>query len=324
MRRKVVATLAVSVLLTVGVAEVAVRVAEPILPDPIEWNSAEAQVRIDQLDRYGDTIDTLFVGTSMVMQGVDPTVINQVTHRHAYNAGQPAQVPTAVEIWVDELLERTSPDVVVWGMSSLAFNQNRTGSDATEALRDALALKDGFLGDLDRWMAQRSALVRQRENLRQPRDVLEAMAGQGASGDLARVIKETSELGQRTRHTPAVNPTERARVADVLLVDWAWSEEQADAVVRVADRLAEEGIALVFVLMPVPDRYIELHPHGVADFTEAMDKIEALGERLDVPVIDGVTGLTDNDLFVDYTHLSESGAIEFSGVVAEELVDLGY
>jgi len=75
--------------------------------------------------------------------------------------------------------------------------------------------------------------------------------------------------------------------------------------------LRKEGIEVVLVDMPVPDRLIPLHPRGHRDYRAARRHLRAAARELDVSLVD-MARVMDDSRFVDYTHLSAQGASEFT------------
>ena len=91
-----------------------------------------------------------------------------------------------------------------------------------------------------------------------------------------------------------------------------------DAIERTVAALRAQGIEVVLAEMPVPNRYVALHPAGAEDVTRAHEAVGAIADLLGLPVIDLRYGFTDDD-FVDYTHLAAGPAADLTERLATEL-----
>jgi len=306
----------IGLLIAVVLAEGSARAAEASGPPALRWYDASTQLKVEQMDGLPGDVDVVFAGTSMVWQGFDPATFATVDGRSSYNAGLAGGVPVVMEPWLlDQVIPRTRPDLVVWGLSSLDFSATY-GADNLERYRDALETRNGSLAALERGTASVSALVGYRTVLRDPgalfgteRDRIEADFDEAASimGDNGVRRDFRLDVGELRGSTVA------ARVAD-----FALDPSDLAAVARTVDALRSRGIDIVFAEMPVPDRFVALHPNRLEDLDRVHEAAVALGDALRVEVIDLRSGYTDAD-FVDFTHLDEAGSTQLTTTLAARL-----
>ncbi len=307
LRRAAAAALAVALVVAIG-AEVSVRIWEDDLPESIQWYDAAAQRKIEQMDELG-SVDVVFAGTSMAWQALDPTTFTKIdpAGRTAYNAGLAGGVPGVMEPWISaEVAPRLEPELVVWGLSTLDLAPAYGDTNIT-SYESAPAVSDGFMAQLDRRARSLSALVRHRRTLRDPD------AWQEGGGDEPLFSAVDGILGPAgERREFDVSPDgRRAQLAATRLLDWAPSEDDLRAIRRTVEELTGRGIRVVLAPLPVPPRFVGLHPNGTADLTTFSETIDDLAADLDIDVVDVAVGYEDDD-FVDYTHLDREGSVRYT------------
>ena len=306
-RRHAALALVVALVVAIG-AEGAARVWEDDLPEAVRWYDAASQRKIEQMERI-ESADVVFAGTSMAWQGLDPATFMAIdtAGRSAYNAGLAGGIPGVMEPWlVDEVVPRLEPQMVIWGLSTLDLAP-AYGDENIAAYRDAPAVADGLMAELDRRAGSVSALVRGRESLRNP----EAWWGDGADDPLfAAADSLLGPLGER-REFDVVPDRQRAQLAATRLTDWQPSHDDLATIRRTVRELTDQGVAVILTPMPTPPRFVALHPEGDRDFVAFHDALQDLAADLEVPLLDVAVGYDDDD-FVDYTHLDEAGAQRFT------------
>jgi len=303
-RRRVVLLFLLGLLTALVVAEASARFAEAAGPPILRWYDAATQLKVEQMDDL-DRVDVIFAGTSVAWQGLVPEVFTGTDPegRTAYNAGLAGGVPVVMEPWLlEEVIPRLHPDLVIWGLSSMDFSTSY-GDDNLDRYRDALDSRAGPLAAIEQTTARLSSLVRYRTILRHPgalfgpeRDAIET--------DFADAAAILGADGQRLRFQPDTGP-DRARQIEARLVDYRIDESDIQAIHRTVNALRDQGVEVLLVEMPVPDRYVSLHPEGVADTSRAHETITAISDVFDLPTIDLRYGFTDDD-FVDFTHLDQT------------------
>jgi len=303
-RRRVVLLFLLGLLTALVVAEASARFAEAAGPPILRWYDATTQLKVEQMDDL-DRVDVVFAGTSVVWQGLVPEVFTGTdpAGRTAYNAGLAGGVPVVMEPWLlEEVIPRLQPDLVIWGLSSMDFSTSY-GDDNLDRYRDALDSRTGPLAAIEQTTARLSALVRYRTILRHPgalfgpeRDAIET--------DFADAAAILGIDGQRLSFRADTGP-DRARQIEARLSDYRIDESDIQAIHRTVNALRDQGVEVLLIEMPVPDRYVSLHPEGVADTSRAHETIIAISDGFDIPTIDLRFGFTDDD-FVDFTHLDQT------------------
>jgi hypothetical protein len=301
----------------IALAEGSARVAEALGPPALRWYDASAQLKVEQMDELGD-VGVVFAGTSMAWQGLDPEVFAAEDGRDAYNAALAGGVPVVMEPWLlDQVVPRLHPGLVVWGLSSLDFSASY-GADNLERYRDALETRQGPLAAVERTTAAVSGLVRYRTVLREP----SALAGterEHIETDFAEAASILGERGLRQDYTADTSD----RLAEIMAAevrDFRLDDTDAAAVIRTVAELRRRGIDVVLVELPIPDRFVDLHPDGGDDIRRVHELVMALGERLQLPTLDLRPGFTDDE-FVDFTHLDKAASAALTTVLAGRLVD---
>jgi len=305
-RRRVVLLFLLGLLAAFVVAEVSARFAEATGPPVLRWYDAATQLKVAQLDDLGDA-DVVFAGTSVAWQGLVPDVFTGAdpAGRTAYNAGLAGGVPVVMGPWLlEEVIPRLQPDLVIWGVTSTDFSASY-GDDNLDRYRDALDSRTGALAAVEQTIARFSSLVRYRTILRHP-SALFGSERDGIEDDFAAAATILGHDGERLDFGIDTDP-DRARQIEARLRDYRIDESDIEAMYRTVNVLRDQGIGVVLVEMPMPNRYVLLHPDGVADTARAHETIVAISEVFELPLIDLRYGFTDDD-FVDSTHLDQTSA----------------
>lgn len=285
----------------------------------ILWYDASAQLRADYLDQAEVDPDVLFAGTSMAWQGFVPSVFaaEDPAGRSSYNVGLPGGVPQVTERWLtDYVLEAADPELVVWGLASLDFSSSY-GATNFESWTSAREPGTGWLDGVDAWASERSALLQWRRVLRDPA----AWSGDERATDLSEAAETLGPDGERLDFTVDLG-AERAAVQRSRLSDAGPDAQDVAAVIRGIEAARRSGAEVVLVQMPMPGRFVDLHPAGAADVARVRQLVTLIGTEMNVPVIDLSDGFDDSQ-FVDFTHLDAAGAATLTQRLASELAALG-
>jgi len=290
----------------IGLAEATARFAQAVGPPALRWYDATTQLKVEQMGDLGRA-DVVFAGTSMAWQGLVPRLFTNTdpAARTAYNAGLAGGVPVVMEPWLlEEVIPRLQPELVVWGLSSMDFSASY-GDDNLDRYRDALDSRTGALASVEQTFARFSALVRYRSILRRPSAFL-GIDANAIERDFANAASSLGEGGERRAFKTDVSDTHRDQVA-ARLRSFAIDGADIAAIHRTITALNDRGIEVILAEMPVPDRYIDLHPNGQADMDRVHATIVTIAELTDTRFIDLRNGYTDDD-YVDFTHLDKSAA----------------
>lgn len=317
----------ISALVVMLFAESGARAVDERLPEPIEWYDENTQVQIEQMDRYNrkqQRADFVFAGTSMVFRGIDPMAFEEASREptFAYNVGVLAGMPPIQQRWLLEEVEpRLKPRVVVYGMSSLDF-QGRRYKFAVNSYESAPATRKGFMASAQRFGARLLKIVQVRAVLRDPDTLAEVQETPKPSGPIERTRELMDDRGHIPKAKRNVSNKERMRMRDSVLRDYKISARGTRQIERIIRTLERRDVTVILVSMPVPERYIEVHPRGADDFNAAERHIARLAGRMDLPVIDMSDSMPESS-FADYTHLSQEGAVAFTRKLQRELHRLG-
>jgi hypothetical protein len=313
---------AVAVVATLVLAEVTVRLVAGSLPPPAGWPSDEYPQKDDRMaELAGDGgAGVAIVGSSVADVSIDPTALPHP--RGAYNAGLAGATAWIVDVWTRRLVvPQLDPDVVVVAVSSRDLNDNGLGvSGRDESFRTSrggrhLLGTESTADRVERWLAERSALVRYREVLRRP---LEAWTGYEPPGrDAFGAITDEGLLTEVLEHPYRDDDDTRTFFRTEPLRDFALGGEQQAAFERLVTALVADGRRVIVVDVPVTEDYVEAHPAGSSDmaaYRAVVDRIvAAAGAELVRP------GIWDEALFSDALHLNGAGVERLTALLAEVL-----
>ena len=305
--------MAAGFLAVVLVAELALRLAGALIPEPRDWYHDIAQAKAEQLTSMdGTELDLLITGTSQTYYAIGPRMIDETLGTTSYNAAIPAGVPPIQERWLlDQVLDRVDTDVVVWGMSVIDLNDGR---DLTvlDSYESAHATRPGTLAAAERTLAKGSGLFRYRRQLVDP----DAWADRTKLDAIRSVIRDDGQR-QPSKRTPTA--AERRRVSSQVVSDFEVGGIMMASARRTMQQLDDRGIDVVIVWLPVPDRLVELLPHR-GDEVRARQKARQLAADFDATFVDVSEGFTNDD-FLDYTHLGEEAAVRLTHRLSRQLAD---
>lgn len=304
-----------ALLVTFIALELIARVASSTMAAPLRFYDAETEVKASQIEAIDD-VDVLVLGSSMPWQGFLPeSFIGDGLA--VYNASLAGGVPSITERWIEDqdLIAELNPETVIWGLSSLDFAPSY-GEQNFELYEESLEAAPGLLNDIERFTAKHLALVSHRSQLRDP----SFLFGAGDAGLAAnrRVAQESVfAFGDRSEYEVNTSP-ELAGVQRSRLTDFEIDQGDSAIVESVVTDLLDRGIRVVLVEMPVPSRFLGLHPDGSESYDLASEEISRLGSVTGAEVIDA-SNWFDDTAFVDFTHLDRASAEVLSGIVSSYL-----
>ena len=305
----------VAALATFVVLEGVARIAGATMAEPLRFYDAETEVKAAQIKTL-DEVDVLVVGSSMPWQGFLPASFSEEGLR-TYNASLAGGVPPITERWLDDqdLIDDLQPETVVWGLSSLDFAP-AYGQENFDRYAESLESAPGLLNDIERFTADYLTLVSHRTQLRDP-SFLFGSGDDGIAANRAIAQNEVFPLGDRSEYEANTSP-ELAGVQRARLTDFEISSSDSSIIEDTASRLVEQGVRVVLIEMPVPQRFINLHPDGASSYELVHEEIERISSATGAEVIDA-SDWFDDDAFVDFTHLNRASAEVLTDVVASYL-----
>jgi len=322
-RAKVAAAIGLAL---IALAEVGLRLAEPHLPEPAQWPSAEAAAKLSQIGELSATgeIDVIFVGSSVVAEGIDPLAYNDSSGRIAYNAALSAASMRATELWVrDVVLQETDPSIVVIGVSGRDLNDN--GISQTE-FYERLTNSPGYidrrkpanpLEHVESWFLQHSALVRLRPILRDPAAIVVAQnPGQPGSEDEPDIGAFGSDVSATSGPYTDFGQWRMAWLARHLN-DYSIGNSETEALGRLIETLIAHDIEVLLVNMPVTADYVETLPDGRRDMQELDLILEDIASAAGVEYLDASAQYEKTD-FRDPAHLTPEASSMFARRIANE------
>lgn len=319
-------------ILLILLAELAVRVAEPKLQDPLLWPGWEAQNKVkamEALETKGGA-SVVFVGSSMVNAGFNATIATPELgfDRPAFNAALNGSDLRATSIWTRKVVApRLRPDIVVVGFNSGELNDHWNEPDSLysrliESPYGKRAAERGVLAEIDAWLIDRSALVRHRSVLRKPMDAFKRERVQRAQGVDRLGRLRALDTFQQWPYSPGLS--KQLGVWDKVFRNYRPGGAQFEALDLLVRDLTEKGIKVVLIRMPVTKDVLPLYPAGIADRERFNTVLASFVSTHPVTFIDGEARIGyDTKLFVDPLHLNAAGERDFTTFVAGKLRDLG-
>lgn len=298
-------------LATALVAELALRLLGPELPEPVVWYHEIAHAKTEQMEQYEGSFDFVFTGTSQSYHAIDPEVIDERLGSRSYNAGIPAGVPPLQARWLfDAVIPNLEVDTVVWALSSVDMNGARP-REMTPVYDSAFATRRGALADLDRWLFDRSALFRHR------RTVADPQAWFSGDDPLSSARSVLLSSGKRTPGTSNLTDRERERVRREVVGDYRVGGRMTRAIRETVLELRERDVDVVFVWLPEAPRFVDLLPDP-GQYEKAKDEAFRMADDLGAPLVDVSDGFGDED-FIDFTHLDGDAADRLSARLSERM-----
>jgi hypothetical protein len=312
-------------------AELVARILEPILPPPDRWPTDETQAKFDQMATLAalpDPIDVVFLGSSIVVEGIDPLTFNEEEgDLTSYNAALSAASVRSLEPWTLEVvLPLLDPRFLVIGLTTRDVNDGGLGQrefyeriTASEGLRDLES--DSLIQRVLTRIQESSALLRLRPLLRKPGTAILALLGRQEND------------GSPLPGPFGSEPLEEQGSEYDASADWRrfWSTRQINdydiggvelaALERLVASAESQGREVVLVEMPIHPDYLAVQPGGEPAVAQLHEVLMELALRNDAELLQfhGEFGPED---FRDPAHLNPQAATQLASMLARELTNL--
>lgn len=295
----------IGVLITVLLAEGAIRLFDPVLPGPSVWPTVSTEVKASQLLESSQDPTILILGSSITDAAVRPDLLDDLvpTVGGSYNAAIPFFSPLVLESWLNTLLTEIDPQLTIIGLpiwparsvdfsSGLATALAAADDEQRSPVRatSALVANQGMFAHWDRLLARERTISRglwdSQGHFTGYYDVV--------GGSIGRQFQPFGE--------PRMSPQELA------------------ALERVVERLRSERSDVILVIEP--GRFPgEVDDHTVNDYIKWL---VAQGEALGVPVWDTFRIGWSDSHFADELHFNRSGVDVYTrhiaGLIGDHLI----
>ncbi len=308
------------------VLEAGVRAIDSALPEINAWREPIVAAKVKQMDALGANgpIDVVLAGSSQMLFAGDPAMLKSLqVPWNAYNAALWGAPPVVNEHWLTEVvLPRLRPKTVVMGVSPLDFIE--PVADAAQTYFKSSAVREDWLGGVERRVSKVSALVRHRRDLRSPKAVYDAvvrrMRGQPGPSVPAAGIDASGRLpccDGLTFDPEVVDIATRQLLEQVDRDGWELSDNQLAAFKRTVTTLTARGAEVLVVDMAISSPLMDVL--GKRRYTAYQTLLRREAQTLRVPLLDMAGGLDRTTFFFDYDHVNRAGANVFNTVVARAL-----
>lgn len=309
-------------LVVLFVAEVGARALEPRVDwDSTHWAVEGVERKFRHL-REREDLEAVFLGSSLVQAGVDPTKFAQSTGLCAYNAALPGAQLRRLKPWAQEIVvPEADPKVVVLGVSIRDTNDNAPDeADLSAAFvgspgfRAAAGHRLSVIEALERASFEASAFIRTRENLRTPVTAVKLALGQDD--------RELTEEGLWTAFASDSYRTsaERREGIRLSLTNYSTGRIDIPAAIDLVVNLRAEGRELLLVAMPT--LYRELLPllkGGMSDLHEYERALSELAAGTGLALLRADQLITASADFADEYHLNALGSDKLTDLIAERV-----
>jgi hypothetical protein len=302
-------------------AEAGTRVISAQLPEPQDWYHPEVQRRADDLVRLRQlhrSPAVVFVGSSSTGNSLNPRAFKRldICHRQAFNAAAPSSTPELWTRWIDEgVLAHSRPKIVVIGFTSRDFAAG-VSRDALSAYEASRATRRDTFGRLDRWLSQRSYLVRYRPILRDPRKLWATLRHRRTKDEARARLIALDGFNYAHRQLPYQHGTKAEqrlargyRLNHRELVSFRW-------LIR---RLRARGIVVVVANLPVTHEWKTWHPGGPAAYVGIVKTIGSAATASGAQFVDLGRGVESQSRFVDPVHLNRRGSVAVTQTLVADL-----
>jgi hypothetical protein len=319
--RKVV----VCVVVLLVLAELLTRLIASHLQAPLQWDTYETQRKVQQIDalsKHGGA-RIVYVGSSIVDDGIEPSVIDQQLGLSggvvSYNAGLTASIPRMTRSWLRYVvIPKLHPKVIVLGLNPFDldagdFNRNSVydlyvGSSGARQIMHT----DDPIQAADRWLGQVSSLWLHKYQLRDPAALLHAVEGKPAPVDIG--AADVDPLGRQTED----QNVHYVNAATITVNGWSLDAQGVDDVKGLISLAHAHHIQVVLVNMPVTKEFVAEMPHGQTTYDIFNKEVAALGRQSGSAVLN-YQKVSNHAFFKDNIHLNYVGTELFSTRLGQAL-----
>lgn len=295
MRRS--SNLVVLITLALLASELILRLAQPLLPTPLNWYSAWAEEKASRVEELEADMDVVFLGDSSTMAALDPNIFTATDRcqRTAFNGGIPVATPEMMADWYERVFAVKSPGWVVVGLTS------RVLLDGDSApYFDALAVRRDPMGVVTRAVADYSVLIRLRGSLRDPQRWISRHSAPQPNGP-----EQMDNWGWTPRPRATYQAFEEPRV------DSALPNGQIQVLAAMASQLQRDGTHVTFAWLPITEDWYNNMPRGRPDWVDHGRQVAELAHMSGSDFID-LSDLNTKEFFIDPLHLNAKGAVEIT------------
>ena len=317
-------------LILVFAFELTLRATEDQLPPIERWPTSQVSAKIDQMEQLvsdGEQIDVVFVGSSVVEEGIDPVTFNSVSNQTAYNAALGAASMRSLERFVvDVVLPLTDPDTIVVGVTPRDLNDG--GISQTDFL-DRLSGSHGMLMArtpqnpvewVENWLFRHIAIFRLRPLLRDPGRLFAAASGTDDSPELD--SPEPGPFGSDRTYEgePYDNSATWSQPWVARQVNnFSMGGHELESLRRLLGELTEDGVRVVVVNMPVSDDFADYLPDPSRDMATFDQLVESTAREFDATYVDAQHVFSVED-FRDPAHLKPDAAAALTAIVDDAII----
>jgi hypothetical protein len=301
------------------------------VPERNPYYHGGVQPRIDALEALllQEDVDVLFIGSSVTRSNVSPHVFDDVVSLAlnrpivSFNVGGSGLYPDSVALLYEHLWSGLADaDYVV---QFVRYAELRSDTTAKEFFADndieRAWVEGGIVGSTRAFLQEHSALYRRRGVLsfwltREEADTgfnIDDRGHEARSATLSEAL-ETKELSEITGYE-AVESGYRGSLDDAVFATGL------AALQKTADLAKESGVTFVVANMPEhPDKFLNA-PDGQERYEAYLDTLRRFARDNGVAFLD-VTGgdptkYSDIEIYADFHHFTETGAVRLSEDLAE-------
>jgi hypothetical protein len=292
--------------------------------------------------------DVLIVGSSRAMRGIDPQILEQelasrgYAQARVYNFGINGATARVVDLLVRRLLQpKQLPKLVIWADGARAFNEGRSdrtyatiadsrgfqqlpGSEGAAIAKSQPFIINGYAAVdsfLNKTLSKASLAYGQRDRLHQTLQTLPPhLLGKRSAEELvaAEAINQSGFLSLGAEFEPSTYYQKYLKVSGDSDNDYAnfnLTGTQDVATRQTVEFLQRQQIPLVFVNVPLSDRYLDItrQKYELA-FKQYMQTFSGAGQLQFVDLVG--LWMQDYSLYSDPSHLNRSGAQQVSTYLA--------
>jgi hypothetical protein len=314
-------------LVLIGLFELSLRLVEPELPPLEMWPTTEVAAKVEQIESLiegGEKMDVVFLGSSVVAEGIDPVAFNAAASKTAYNAALGAASMRSSEAWIGDVVSPlTGAKTVVVGVTVRDLNDN--GISQTE-FYDRLSTSPGLLTTrtpnnplehVEGWLVAHSAIFRLRPLLRDPRLLFQQVLGPPPA-DASPEDTVVGPYGSDTSYEgESYDASDKWRIPWEArqMNDFAIGGMEAEALQRLIRKLTNTGSDVILINMPVTDDFYATLPDPERNRVDHERILRDVAEDTGAIYLDLDERFSLED-FRDPAHLKPAAAAELAEMLA--------